>query len=68
MENIAKLLGVFLGLVPVFFLSLLLSWPFQLLWNWLMPVIFGLTKISFWQSYGLLLMAVCLFKNTSSKK
>jgi hypothetical protein len=26
----------------------------MLLWNWLMPCIFGLTAISFWQALGLL--------------
>lgn len=31
------------------------------LWNWLMPVIFGLTKIGFWQAAGLLFLAKLLF-------
>lgn len=26
----------------------------MLLWNWLMPVIFGLPTVTFWQIYGLL--------------
>ena len=31
------------------------------LWNWLMPAIFGLTLISFWQALGLLVLAKLLF-------
>ena len=33
--------------------SLVLAWPVQLLWNWLVPGIFGLGKITFFQSFGL---------------
>ena len=28
----------------------------MLLWNWLMPAIFGITTICFWQALGLLLL------------
>lgn len=31
------------------------------LWNWLMPAIFGLTVITFWQSLGLFALAKLLF-------
>jgi hypothetical protein len=33
----------------------------MLLWNWLMPAIFGLASISIWQSLGLLALARILF-------
>ncbi len=33
----------------------------MLLWNWLMPVIFGLTTITFWQALGLLVLSKILF-------
>ena len=33
--------------------SLVLAWPVQLLWNWLVPGIFGLGKIKFFQAFGL---------------
>jgi hypothetical protein len=50
-------------------LAIVLALPVMLLWNWLMPVIFGLTKISFWQALGLNLLSGFLFKSsqTSSK-
>ena len=31
------------------------------LWNWLMPALFGLPAISFWQALGLLLLSRILF-------
>jgi Ca2+/H+ antiporter, TMEM165/GDT1 family len=31
------------------------------LWNWLMPVLFGLHAITFWQAVGLLVLAKLLF-------
>ena len=33
----------------------------MLLWNWLMPAIFGLISISFWQALGLFILARILF-------
>ncbi len=36
------------------------------LWNWLMPAIFRLPAISFWQSWGLLLLSSILFKRHPS--
>lgn len=48
--------------------AVLFCWPFQLLWNWLMPDLFGLSPITVWQSWGLLTMSGFLFKSTSSQK
>ena len=31
------------------------------LWNWLMPVVFGLGSITFWQALGMLLLAKLIF-------
>ena len=36
------------------------------LWNWLMPNIFGLSTISYWQAWGLYFLAHLLFKGSSS--
>lgn len=40
---------------------LLLSTITMLLWNWLMPAIFGLSSISLWQALGLFLLSKLLF-------
>jgi len=33
----------------------------KLLWNWLLPPLFGLSRITFWQSLGILLLCRILF-------
>ena len=47
-------------------LIILYALPVMLLWNWLMPTIFGLTKITFLQALGLSLLSSFLFKSISS--
>ena len=55
------------GLVVVgIVVSLLFAFPVMLLWNWLMPELFGLSTISFWQAIGLLLLSALLLKSTGS--
>ena len=50
--------GVSIGVVMAF----VFGWIVMLLWNWLMPTIFGLTTITFWQAWGLVVLAHLLFK------
>jgi chromate transport protein ChrA len=38
-----------------------LSFVVMSLWNWLMPALFGLHLISFWQALGLLVLSKLLF-------
>ena len=45
--------------------SLILAWPFQLLWNWLVPSIFGFNKITFFQAFGLKLLLGLIFGRVS---
>jgi len=42
---------------------LLFGLPLQILWNLLMPQLFNLPYITFWQACGLQLMAALLFKS-----
>jgi hypothetical protein len=46
-----------LGAAALFFFG----WIVMLLWNWLMPDIFGLKPVSYWQAWGLLLLSTILF-------
>jgi len=51
------------GLKIVFFVvlvALALSFVVMSLWNWLMPALFGLRMISFWQAMGLLVLSKIL--------
>ena len=50
-------------LMPIWFLVVASAFSaiVMLLWNWLMPTIFGLTIISFWQALGLFALMRILF-------
>lgn len=50
---------VFIPLCFVAFIALF-GWVVMLLWNWLMPELFGLQTINFWQAAGLLLLCKIL--------
>ena len=53
-------LGILFGLAGVGLLFLF-GWVVMLLWNWLMPEIFGLKTVTYWQAWGLLLLSSILF-------
>jgi hypothetical protein len=55
----------FIGLLCI--VAVLLGYPLMLLWNWLMPVIFNLPEISFWQAIGLNILSSILFKSSNIK-
>ena len=50
-----------LGIVGAFLLGLLFGNLIMWLWNWLMPKLFGLPVIGFWEGLGLFLLAKILF-------
>ena len=70
MEKFIEKLTIFMVcLVSILFVVLILSWPFQLLWNWFMPMIFGLPKTNLLQALGLLTLSNLMFKtNIQTKK
>jgi hypothetical protein len=53
--------SVFVGLILIVVIALITGILVMLLWNWLMPVIFGLPQINFWQSWGLMCLLGFLF-------
>lgn len=66
MESVLSFVVIrILGLILMLFWSMLLAWPFQLLWNWLVPAIFGLGKITFFQAFGLKLLLALVFGRMS---
>ena len=60
MENnlLGKLFLLVATSISIFFISTILV---MVLWNWLMPIIFGLVKITFWQAFGLNILFNLLF-------
>ena len=64
-NNSFEAIAAFIGMIAI--AIVLLGYPLMLLWNWLMPVIFGLPEITFWQAIGLNLLSTILFKSTTIK-
>lgn len=61
-KKVLKIIGmVIAGLFTAVILAFLFGYFVQWLWNWLMPQIFHLRKISFWQAFGLVLLFKLLF-------
>lgn len=54
-EDFLKTIVIILGTL------LLVCLPTMFLWNWLMPYIFGLPILNFWQTMGLLGLCYLLF-------
>ncbi len=62
-------LELILGIIGIMILVVILfGYPTMLLWNWLMPTIFNLPYITFWQACGINLLASILFKPTINIK
>ena len=55
-------------LTLIIIIALVISIPVFLLWNWLMPEIFGLTEITFWQAMGVSALSSILFKANDGGK
>ena len=53
-----------LGLALVAFVV----WCTMILWNWLMPEIFGLIELDFWQTFGLMVLSTSFFYRGSSSR
>lgn len=51
--------GALLGVLIAF----LFGWAVMLLWNWLMPPLFGLPTIGFWKAWGIVILSHILFKS-----
>jgi hypothetical protein len=59
-RRIAKLFVFVLPLFVIVFAGLI--WAVSVLWNWLMPSIFGLHTITYWQALGLMVLSWILFR------
>lgn len=59
------LIGIGFGILGVLFLGLL-GLVVMVLWNWLMPEIFGFKRVDYWQAWGLLVLCTILFKGFGS--
>ena len=54
------LIGIGFGILGIGMLFVF-GWVVMLLWNWLMPEIFGLKTLTYWQAWGVLALSCILF-------
>ena len=66
MNDLITFVIVAVALIAIF--GLISALPVMLLWNWLMPELFGLTQITFMQALGLSLLTNILFGSSSGSK
>ncbi len=52
---------VVLGIVGAGVFALVFGWLVMILWNWLMPAVFRLGEITYWQAFGLVILAKLIF-------
>lgn len=69
MKAISQVIGLLvIGAMAIVLGSLLLTIPVYYLWNWLMPEIFDLPMLDFWQALGVSVLAGCLFHRGGGSK
>jgi len=67
MEKVFEFIAaLFITVVLAFFIALLFGIVVMYLWNWLMPVIFGLPTITWIQAAGLIFFIHLVFPSGSS--
>jgi hypothetical protein len=59
---------IFGAIVGLFIVAAVMSLPVMLLWDWLMPGIFGLREITWFEAWGLLFLSGLLFKSHTTVK
>jgi len=57
-----------LGIFAAIGFALLIGYIIMLLWNWLMPDIFGLVTINYWQAVGIIILAKFLFGGFGNRR
>lgn len=58
--------AIALVVIVTVFIAILCGIPVYFLWNALIPALFGLSKVTFWQAVGLSLLCSCLFKSSTT--
>lgn len=69
MERVGQAVGILIvAAVIAAGVGIILAIPVMLLWNWLMPQIFGLMEIGIFQAWGLIVLAHLMFPSSSVSK
>ena len=65
-QFITGIIVALIAVATVAALGLIFALPVMLLWDWLMPALFGLGTITWLQAWGLLVLCGMLFKTSGS--
>jgi hypothetical protein len=49
------------GIVLAVFLAFIFGYFVMLLWNWIMPTLFGLPTIDYWMAFGIIILSRLIF-------
>lgn len=52
---------IFGGIVLAVFLAFIFGYFVMLLWNWIMPQLFGLPEIDYWLAFGIIILSRLIF-------
>jgi hypothetical protein len=67
MNKFYKSIGMsVVGLLVIALFALITGVFVMLLWNWLMPMLFNLQTINFWEGWGISCLCGFLFKGTTT--
>lgn len=63
----AKTIFTFIGfIIAIIILGFILVWPLTYAWNYVMPQIFGLPEITYWQMFALYVLSQSLIRSNVS--
>ncbi|GBC94557.1 hypothetical protein HRbin16_00341 [bacterium HR16] len=62
------IVGIAVVVAAGLLLTILTAIPTYYLWNWLMPAIFGLKKVTLWQAWGINILTWLLFQDKSTSR
>lgn len=66
--RILRIIGVAIaGVLLAAIIALIFGFLVKILWNWLMPVIFGLPEIGYWQAFGIVILGKLIFGGFGSR-
>lgn len=64
LPRVLRFIGLVIGgVILAGAFALVFGYIVMLLWNWIMPVVFGITTITFWQAFGIILLAKIIFSS-----
>ena len=61
----AATIAIVLVIVGVLGMALLMAFPVMLAWNYVIPDVFGLRSLDFWQSFALMVVANSLVRSSA---